>query len=135
MSETVFGDSSGFFAAFAGNDVHHASAIKALAPGYNLITTRLVVCETVSLITKRLSLFYARAWFQALTKDPHVSIQEIDPMLLREAERFWLKHKDKTWDLIDCYSFTVMRRNKIVRAFTLDQHFRQAGFLMLPEAA
>jgi uncharacterized protein len=131
VSEPVFGDSSGFFAAFAENDIHHRAAVHALAPECTLITTRLVVFETISLITKRLSPFYARAWFQGLLKDKHVSIHEIEQPLLRDAERFWLKHRDKSWDLIDCYSFTVMRRNKISRAFTLDQHFRQAGFATL----
>ena len=132
MSERIFSDSSGFFAAFAENDVHHRAAFDALAAEFTLITTRVVVFETVSLITKRLSPFYARAWFQGLLKDPHVVIHEIDPLLLLDAERFWLKHRDKAWDLIDCYSFSLMRREKLTRAFTLDQHFHQAGFATLP---
>lgn len=133
MSERIFADSSGFFAAFAGNDTHHRASLNALSTEFTLITTRVVVFETVSLITKRLSPFYARAWFQGLLKDAHVVIHEIEPPLLREAERFWLKHRDKTWDLIDCYSFSLMRREKLARAFTLDQHFRQAGFATLPD--
>lgn len=133
MSERVFADSSGFFAAFAGNDAHHGEALDALSAEFTLITTRVVVFETVSLISKRLSPFYARAWFEGLLKDRHIVIHEVEPLLLRDAERFWLKHRDKAWDLIDCYSFSLMRREKLTRAFTLDEHFRQAGFGTLPD--
>jgi predicted nucleic acid-binding protein len=132
VSEHIFADSSGFFAAFAGNDAHHRATVNALSAGFTLVTKRVVVFETISLITKRLSPFYARAWYQRLVKDAHVVVHEIELPVLRDAERFWLKHRDKTWDLIDCYSFSLMRHEKLTRAFTLDQHFRQAGFTTLP---
>jgi predicted nucleic acid-binding protein len=33
---------------------------------------------------------------------------------------------------VDCVSFEVMRRLGIRRAFTLDEHFREQGFEVVP---
>lgn len=106
-------------------------ALAALIRQPVLITTRLIIIETVSLLTKRLSPFHARAWHEAFSKGKTVEIREFDPNLFTEAEEFWKSHKDKHWDLIDCYSFCIMRTEKIREAFTFDQHYRQAGFKTL----
>lgn len=37
--------------------------------------------------------------------------------------------KDKTWNLVDSASFTVMRHHRIGEAFSTDHHFDQAGFV------
>ena len=42
------------------------------------------------------------------------------------------KIADKSWGLIDCFSFVVMNDFKITKALTLDHHFKQAGFTILP---
>jgi uncharacterized protein len=57
-----------------------------------------------------------------------VEIREFASEVFLEAEKLWLSHRDKEWDLIDCYSFSVMRREKIGAALAFDEHFRQAGF-------
>jgi len=38
---------------------------------------------------------------------------------------------DKTWGLVDCVSFVVMRDEGISSAFTNDRHFQQGGFRCL----
>ena len=133
MSQRIFADTSGFFAAVAVNDIYHEACVAALGPNYSLVTTRLIIVETISLLTKRISPFHARSWFEAIGKDKNLCICEVEPKRLQEAERLWLKHRDKTWDLIDCYSFTTMRHEALSMALTLDQHFRQAGFTTIPE--
>ncbi len=40
-------------------------------------------------------------------------------------------YQDKTWGLMDCISFVVMREMKITDALTFDKHFAQAGFNIL----
>jgi predicted nucleic acid-binding protein len=37
-------------------------------------------------------------------------------------------HQDKTWSIVDCASFVVMKERSITTALTSDRHFGQAGF-------
>jgi predicted nucleic acid-binding protein len=39
---------------------------------------------------------------------------------------------DKNWSFTDCTSFVVMEEYQMEVAFTLDKHFRQAGFQVKP---
>jgi predicted nucleic acid-binding protein len=45
----------------------------------------------------------------------------------RGAELF-ASRPDKSWSMVDCISFIVMRREGISDALTGDHHFVQAGF-------
>jgi predicted nucleic acid-binding protein len=51
--------------------------------------------------------------------------------VLRRSLDFFAQHADKSWGLVDCASFLVMRDRGISVAFTSDQHFEQAGFTRL----
>jgi len=44
------------------------------------------------------------------------------------AFELYQTYNDKTWGLIDCVSFIVMRENNITDALTNDKHFQQVGF-------
>ena len=128
MNRVCFADSGGFYALSSERDRRHASAIARLADFSTIVTTRLVVIETVSLLTKRLSPFHARHWYHRLKHSPGVEIRDYAAEMFLEAEKLWQSHRDKEWDLIDCYSFCVMRRESIRVALAFDEHFRQAGF-------
>lgn len=47
---------------------------------------------------------------------------------MTKALAFYKAREDKTWGMIDCFSFVVMEENRVRRALTFDDHFRQAGF-------
>ena len=128
MSKVCFADSGGFYALSSERDRRHASAVARLASFSTVVTTQLVVIETVSLLTKRLSPFHARHWYQRLKQSPAVEIRAYAGEIFLEAEKLWQSRRDKEWDLIDCYSFCTMRREGIVTALAFDEHFRQAGF-------
>jgi uncharacterized protein len=51
--------------------------------------------------------------------------------LLQEGIHLYQSRPDKDYGLTDCLSFTLMRREKIVKALTADYHFQQEGFLAL----
>jgi predicted nucleic acid-binding protein len=59
---------------------------------------------------------------------PSVEIVAICDDLLRRALADYAKFADKSWGLVDCASFIVMRERGITEAFTCDRHFDQAGF-------
>jgi predicted nucleic acid-binding protein len=43
------------------------------------------------------------------------------------------QYADKTWGLVDCVSFLVMREMKITAVLGFDRHFVQAGFRLLED--
>jgi len=84
-------------------------------------------------MTKRLSPFHAHAWHETIFKNQEVRVRGVEDGVLAAAEKLWKQNKDKDWDLIDCYSFSVMRQERLKTAWSFDQHFIQAGFHMLPQ--
>jgi predicted nucleic acid-binding protein len=67
----------------------------------------------------------------AIIHHHRVDLVTIDAQLLQRSLKFFGRHADKSWGLVDCASFLVMRDLAIVEAFTSDQHFEQAGFVRL----
>ena len=57
-----------------------------------------------------------------------VTIIELNTHLFSQAFELYRTYDDKTWGLIDCVSFVVMKEYGITDALTNDKHFRQAGF-------
>jgi predicted nucleic acid-binding protein len=50
-----------------------------------------------------------------------------------ERARSWFfRWSDKSFSFTDCTSFVVMKELRIRRALTLDRHFEQAGFDIVP---
>ena len=47
------------------------------------------------------------------------------------ALNLYKKHQDKSWGLVDCISFVVMKRYEVTKSLTFDRHFIQAGFQAL----
>lgn len=62
-----------------------------------------------------------------LTTD-ETEIVRLDETLFNKAFELYSNYSDKTWGLVDCVSFVVMRERGITDALTSDQHFVQAGF-------
>ncbi len=65
---------------------------------------------------------------QATIRDPRVELIFIDDELLKRSFEYFAQHMDKSWGLVDCASFLVMRDRGITDAFTSDRHFEQAGY-------
>lgn len=60
-----------------------------------------------------------------------IDIVTITPALFQQGFALYKSHTDKTWGLVDCISFAVMREAGVESALTFDQHFVQAGFRAL----
>jgi predicted nucleic acid-binding protein len=67
-----------------------------------------------------------------LLESPDIELVEIDQVLFNQGWEYFQKYQDKSYSLTDCLSFIVMQDRKISTALTLDNHFRQAGFKILP---
>lgn len=55
----------------------------------------------------------------------------LDATLFNKAFELYKTHADKSWGLVDCISFVVMKEHGINDALTCDKHFAQAGFRAL----
>ena len=82
VRNVCFGDSGGFYALSSQRDRRHASAVSRLAALSTMVTTQLVVIEIVSLLTKRLSPFHARQWYQRLKQSLRVEIRDYEAAIL-----------------------------------------------------
>ena len=60
-----------------------------------------------------------------------IEIARLDPEVFESGFNLFKQHRDKSWGLVDCISFVVMRERGVMEALTFDQHFVQAGFRAL----
>ncbi len=60
-----------------------------------------------------------------------IEIVRLDETLFNKAFDLYKNHADKSWGLVDCISFVVMKEQNITDALTCDKHFAQAGFRAL----
>ena len=115
-------------------DAAHAAAVAFYrSDGTPLLTTSLILVETLSLLTKRRGKALALQVGAGLLASSRLRIVHVDESLQREAWGLFGSSADKDWDLVDCVSFTVMRRHGVSEVFGFDRHFVQAGFRLVPE--
>ena len=69
--------------------------------------------------------------FEEFFVSEEVEIVRLDETLFNKAFALYKSHSDKTWGLVDCVSFVVMKENGITDALTCDKHYVQADFRAL----
>ena len=138
-SNAVFLDTSGWIAILNADDRFHVQATARLqefgSSRRPLVTTDWVIAELgngLARVAARARL--ARA-IDVFLKSDSSRLVRIDEAVFRRALELYAQVTDKTWGLVDCASFIVMRDQHIVDALTTDHHFEQAGFRpLLPTA-
>ena len=95
-----------------------------------LITTNWILTELTALLTSpmRISKLTQIEFFDSMRSWNGLVIATVDPVLEAEAWNLWRARPDKTWSLVDCASFVLMKQRGLTDAITSDQHFEQAGF-------
>jgi predicted nucleic acid-binding protein len=131
----LFLDASYAIALGSPRDQHHSAAV-ALAgriesENSRLVTTRAVLLEIGNALAKRQHRSAAVVLLNAIEHDRAVEIVPLSEELFRQGWELYSQHRDKEWGLTDCLSFSLMRSRGITEALTADDHFRQAGFLVL----
>lgn len=125
----IFVDTSYVVAYVSPDDAQHNEAV-ALARQYNgylLLTTSAVLLEIGNFLARRRKPEAVKT-IQSFFDSQEMRIVNVDEDLLREAFDLYAKYTDKTWGLVDCVSFIVMRREGVTDALTADVDFVQAGF-------
>ena len=131
----VFLDASYAIALVTPKDQDHAVAIQLArilkAKNVRMVTSRASLLEIGNALSRHRYRHAAVALLNALEADPAVEITELTPDLFEASYELFVERPDKNWDLTDCTSFEIMRRNEIDQALTADEHFVQAGFQAL----
>ena len=132
----MFVDTAAWVAAADAADAAGSAVRKArdqwLSDGGVLTTTDYVIDETLTTIRFRLGLDAAEAWWRMIDGSARLRIESIDEARRERALSLFFRYRDKRFSFTDCCSFVLMRELQIRRALTLDHHFRQAGFEVVP---
>jgi uncharacterized protein len=133
----MFVDTSGWASACDRSQSYHGQADslvrRARRNGIKLVTTNYVLNELVSLLTSplRIPKHLQVLFLTDLRQAPWLEIVHIDQVEDAAAWQLWESRPDKSWSLVDCASFSMMRGRNLADALTTDHHFEQAGFVRL----
>jgi predicted nucleic acid-binding protein len=135
MPSSVFLDTNGWLALLNSGDSKHLEAEKAwrdvIARGARVVLTDWIIAETGNGSARSQRRHQFSAAVQATVRDARVELVIVEKDLLDRSLELFGRHADKSWGLVDCASFLVMKDRDIGDAFTSDQHFEQAGFKRL----
>lgn len=98
--------------------------------GEPMIITDAVILEIGNSLSRRYKTPSIAA-IEGFFDSPEVEIVRLNETLFDQAFELYKSHLDKTWGLVDCISFVVMRKRGITNALTSDKHFVQARFRAL----
>jgi len=113
-------------------DQYHSKALQLAKQfeKYPLITTDAIFLEVGNALSSNYKNEAVELIERFLASD-EAEVIRLTPKLFDEALSLYKKHQDKSWGLVDCVSFVVMKQNNITQALTFDKHFIQAGFQAL----
>ena len=130
----VFVDTSALLPLLDAGDADHAAVSAAWADLRRAeavaTTTNYVLLEALAVCQRRLGMVAARRLQQDLA--PVLEVEWVTRQAHAEGSIAMLAANRREVSLVDCVSFEVMRRLGIRRAFTLDEHFREQGFEVVP---
>lgn len=131
----VFVDTSAFLALANRLDQEHATAARIyptlMERGADLLTSSYVIAESMALIQRRLGWKPLVAFGEALEAAFHVVW--VDRMLHTEAQRFLLRRRRRTINIVDAVSMTLARRLALDAIFAFDEDFHLEGFRVLSD--
>jgi uncharacterized protein len=132
VKNRIFLDTSYILALTNSRDQYHeqASQLVGRFAGYPTLVTDGVLLEIGNALARSHRQEATRVIRQLLTSD-EVEIIHVTSGLLEQGLTLYSAHQDKTWSLVDCISFVVMREAGVTGALTFDRHFEQAGFQVL----
>jgi predicted nucleic acid-binding protein len=135
LSHAILVDTSAYYALKDKDDAFHSAAIRFVKTNiYPMVTTNLIVVETLNLVKQRLGCRHAIEIGKKMFDPSIINVLNISDEDISEAWRIFQKYDDKGFSFTDCASFAVMQRLKIHSVFAFDEHFRQYGkFIVHPD--
>ena len=136
LPESIFVDTGAWVALADRDDVHHSKAASIyptlLKTEKRLMTSNLVIAESYIIILNELGHQAAIHYLQGIKSSPRIQKIYSNEDLESEAEDLLIRYSDQNFSYADAVSFTIMKREKIRKAFSFDSHFLTAGFINVP---
>ncbi len=134
----IFVDTSAWYALEVEDDVNHTQAVrflKALREGRygSLLTTDYVLDEAVTLLWLRRGSAPSLAFLDKVNRSKNIHTAWIDSSIFWKTVGFMKERQDKRWSFTDFTSFLVMKQVNIINAFSFDNNFEEAGFVLHPK--
>lgn len=130
----VFVDTSAFYALLDADDDGHSQVSenwrKLLTSDVLLVTSNYVLVETCALLQSRIGIEAVRAFQEDIV--PLLEVRWINDTIHHAAASALLVAGKRKLSLVDCSSFEIMRQVGLHSALSLDRHFEEHGFALLP---
>ena len=131
-SRAILVDTSAYFALTDRSDHHHPAAVGFIDTNDRpLVTTDLIVVETLNLVQARLGPPHAITLGKRLFNPATTPILKLTEPDVAQAWVLFQRYRDKAFSFTDCTTFALMTRLRIAAAFAFDVHFRQYGRLIV----
>ncbi|MYA35036.1 MAG: type II toxin-antitoxin system VapC family toxin [Gammaproteobacteria bacterium] len=135
MGSEIFVDTGGFYAMLVPRDRMHRRAREFMAQAIQerrrFVTTDHVLDECATLLRTRGHDRFTADLFESVENSRAIRIEWTTSDRFHQTRAFFLRHADKAWSFTDCLSFVVMRALGLREALSTDNHFRQAGFMLI----
>ncbi|MBD2693038.1 PIN domain-containing protein [Anabaena catenula] len=121
MRDKIFVDTLFIVALINKRDQYHQRALELAqqCENYPLITTDAILLEVGNALSSNYKSEAVELMETFLNSDD-VEVIRLNPDLFEEALNLYKQHQDKSWGLVDCVSFVVMKQNKVTQALTFD---------------
>lgn len=130
----IFVDTGFLIALLNSHDALHlqANQLSLKYEGVPMVTTDAVLLELGNALS-RSGKQQAGEIIRYFQQAEEAKIIYLSPELFDKGLQLYEQYQDKSWGLVDCISFVVMRDLNINDVLTFDQHFSQAGFMVLKD--
>jgi predicted nucleic acid-binding protein len=129
---TLFIDTGFIIALINTQDAYHQQAknLSLKYEGHPVITTDAVLLEIGNALS-RFAKLQAVEIINYLQDAKEATVIHVTPALFAQGLQLYQQYQDKSWGLVDCISFVVMQTTGTTHVLAFDQHFTQAGFIVL----
>jgi hypothetical protein len=135
VAQVIFVDTGAWFATFVPSDGNGLVARRWWEDNREpLVTTDFVLDELLTLLKSRGNAQRAIALGRDLLDGSLGRLERVTEDDLHAAWLLFRAHQLSDWSFTDCTSCAVMRRLGITTVFAFDEHFREMGFDVVPEA-
>ncbi|HOF01607.1 MAG TPA: PIN domain-containing protein [Spirochaetota bacterium] len=135
MINKIFIDTFAWIALINKSDNYHKLSVdlfnEILIKNNKLYTSTFIITETINALSKFMYRKPILEFLNRIQNSQILNLIEINMDIYNNSINLFKKRIDKEWGLTDCSSFIVMEKYDIIKAFTNDKHFEQAGFELL----